>query len=609
MVLADGTWRRGRRRTAVTLTSLLIIIAILPLAFPNLTTTSASAPPPLPSDFYGLWTLAPALVAIVLAIITRQVIVALACGIFTAAAMMCILVAEYNPLRFATFAMDHYLLGVLAPLNDHGGVNLEHITILIYTLFIGAMIGVLSASGGTRAVVERITRRVHSSRSGQISASLAGVAVFFDDYASAMIVGPGLRPIFDRLRLSREKLAYIVNWTAAPVSSLFLSTWLAAQIGYLDGGFQALSGAVPSFLTGVNANTTFWATIPYRVYPLLTIVMVFLVSLTGRDFGPLRRAEVKAEEQPASLTNPVAVSGPTPGHWILGALPALALIVLTLVLMTTTGLSKARADGAALHFDSFAAIRAAIVTIVGNADANYAMLYASLSAAVLSILLVVIPRTLTLAKTMEAAVSGMTHMFAACIILVLAWGLARASMDLQLGLVARDFLEKRIEAGTFSLHLLPLSVFVTACIISFATGTSWGTMALLCGPVVSISAGLLSSMPAGQALPLFYATVGAVMGGAVFGNTCSPLADITVLSSIFSECDLSAHVRTIMPYALVVAGVSVLSTDGMRYGLQRWAPDLYAHWSISWSLATAVLLLLLVLLVLGRPVVKKTTAE
>jgi Na+/H+ antiporter NhaC len=154
------------------------------------------------------------------------------------------------------------------------------------------MIGVLTASGSTRRGRAHYARSF--ARSGQLSASVAGVAVFFDDYASAMIVGPGLRPIFDRLRLSREKLAYIVNWTAAPVSSLFLSTWLAAQIGYIDSGLKALGDSAPAFLDGVNAATTFWATIPYRIYPVLAIVMVFLVSLTGRDFGPLRRAEAKA---------------------------------------------------------------------------------------------------------------------------------------------------------------------------------------------------------------------------------------------------------------------------------------------------------------------------
>jgi Na+/H+ antiporter NhaC len=270
--------------------------------------------------------------------------------------------------------------------------------------------------------------------------------------------------------------------------------------------------------------------------------------------------------------------------------------------MSTTGLAAARAEGLALQFGEVDATWSSIKTILGKADSNYALLYASLSAAVLAILLAVIPRTLSLAKAMEAAVAGMAHMFAACIILVLAWGLAKASDDLQLGIVARDFLQKRIEAGTFSLQLLPLSVFVTACIISFATGTAWGTMALLCGPVVGIAAGLLTSLPADQALPLFYATVGGVMGGAVFGNTCSPLADVTVLSSIFSACDLSAHVRTILPYALVVAVVSVLSLDGLRYGLQRWSPELYPQWNIYWSLAVGAILLLLMLLAIGRRV-------
>jgi Na+/H+ antiporter NhaC len=565
------------------------------------TTQPTVSAPPEPSAFYGLWTLAPALVAILLAIITRQVIVALACGIFTAAAMLCIRAGDYNPLHFVTYAMNHYLLGVLGPMNaDSTGVDLGNLTILIYTLFIGAMIGVLAANGGTRGVVERVTRNVRSRRAGQLSAYFAGLAVFFDDYASAMIVGPGLRPISDRLRISREKLAYLVNWTAAPDSSIFIGTWLAVQIGFLQSGFDALGANRPAYLDGVTAGGAFWATIPYRTYVILVLAMAFLVALTGRDFGPLRRAERAAVNEPQPEPATASAVLPPAKHWLFGALPALVLIGLTIGLMIYTGRAIAHSKGEPLAFNSAGAVTESIKIMLGHGDSHFALLYASLAAAVLAVMMTVLSRTLSLGKTMEAAVSGMTHMFAACIILVLAWGLARASRDLQLGIVAHQFLEKKISQGTFSATLLPLSAFLTACLISFSTGTAWGTMGILCPPIITIAAPLFADLPSDQALAMFYSTVGGTMAGAVFGNTCSPLADVTVLSSISSGCELSAHVRSILPYALVVATVSILSTDGLRYGLARWAPDIAAKWNVYASLAAGALLLLLVLLIIGR---------
>ncbi len=213
-------------------------------------------------------------------------------------------------------------------------------------------------------------------------------------------------------------------------------------------------------------------------------------------------------------------------------------------------------------------------------------------------------RALPLAKTMNAVVFGMCRMFAACIILVLAWGLSRGGEELRLGEVATAFLQVQVDQGSFSVTFLPLAIFVTAGIVSFSTGTSFGTMGILCPAVIPIAAGILGDLPQDQALILFYAAVGAVLTGAVFGDHCSPISDTTVLSSIASECDLSRHVWTQLPYALVVAIVGMLSMDGLRYGLERWAsPAFYESYrTMSWAvgLAAGTLLLLLILLVFGR---------
>ncbi len=563
--------------------------------------TSTSGPTSSPAasaaSTYGLWVIAPAMVAIILAILTRQVVMALSLGTLTASAMVCILGGDYNPIHFVTTMIDRYVLGVLAPVKD-GRADLEHLTILIYTFFIGAMIGVLNVNGGTRAVVELVTRRVKSRRGAQLAAGGSGLAVFFDDYASAMIVGPGLRPIFDRLRISREKLAQIVNWTAAPVSSMFLGTWLAVQIGWIDAGFKMLGDDVPAFLRGEQAAHTFWASIPYRSYSVLVIVAVFVLAMLGRDWGALRKAESRAVEGSTSMGEVREDDQKLAGHWTLGLIPAAVLVVLTVGLMVYTGYMKCHAEGATLNFDSAASIWKSIEDVLGKADSHAAMLYASLCAAVVGIVLTVSLRACTLAKTMEGAISGMSAMFAASIILVLAWGLSQASKDLQLGQVAEAYLKSQIELKRFSVEWLPLSLFLTACFISFSTGSSWTTMALLLPPAVAISGGLLRDMPADAAHGMFMACVGSTMAGAVFGNTCSPLADVTVLSAMFSGCDLGSHVRTVTPYALLVAVVSVLSTDGLRLGMTKWTPAV--AWNVWYGLASGVLLLVLWTLIVGR---------
>ncbi|HWL94443.1 MAG TPA: Na+/H+ antiporter NhaC family protein [Phycisphaerae bacterium] len=567
---------------------------------PSGSPTSAPAPSS-PAKFYGLWVLTPALLAIFLAIVTRQVIVALALGVLTAAAMVCVMRGDHNPLHFVIYMMDRYVLGVLGPMNDTGtAVNLEHITILIYTFFIGALIGVLTANGGTRALVERVTLHVRTPRTGQLGALGAGLLVFIDDYASAMIVGPGLRPVFDRLKLSREKLAHFVNWTAAPVSSMFLGTWLAVQIGWISDGLKDLEGNTPAFLSNATATSIFWTSIPYRTYSVLVLVALLLIALTGRDLGPMRKAERRAREAVDLSPDHGQAVIASKGHWILAALPGFLLIALTVILMVKTGYEASIRKDAIIRFDSVANGWSSLGVIFGNTDSHFALLYASLASAVLAIVMTVAGRTLSLTRTMEGAVSGMTAMFAATIILVLAWGLAAASKELQLREVAQQFLEEQRAAGRFSLLWLPVGIFATACLISFSTGTSWGTMSILLPSVVAVSAGLASSLPANEALATFHACVGAVMAGAVFGNTCSPLADVTVLSATFSSCDPAAHFRTVLPYALIVAIVSVVCSDGVRILLSQTAPDFLAHWNVWYGLFAGTILMLLILLVFGH---------
>ena len=553
---------------------------------------------------YGLWVIAPAVVAIVIAIVTRQVLVALPLGILTASAMMMLLGGVRNPIYWITNAVDHYLFGVLAKANDDStGIDYGNLKVLTFTLFIGAMVGVIEVNGGTRAMVARVTRHMGTRNRGQLGAWFAGLVVFFDDYANAMIVGPSMRPVFDRLRLSREKLAYIVDSTAAPVSSVFIGTWLVIEISYIDTGLAALGPDRPEFLVAMSGVQAFWSSLPYRTYAWLALVMVFLIAWTGRDFGAMRKAEDRANSQAAPVDDSDVSANQDGRGWWLGALPVAFLVLATVGLLVQSGWQAFAGDGGQIAFDSWEHVKKSLTGIMGAADSYTALLYASLSSAVFAVVITLASRAQTLAKTMDAVVSGMSRMFAACIVLVLAWGLSQGGKDLQLGVVAGDHLKHLQETGVFSVTFLPLATFITAAIVSFATGTSWGTMAILCPAVVAISARLFADMPEEQALMLFYATIGAVLTGAVFGDHCSPISDTTVLSSIASQCELGAHVWTQMPYALVVAFVGILCTDFLSYGLDRWAHEFFVQIEgriIYIGTAAGAVMLLLIVLLFGR---------
>ncbi len=564
-----------------------------------------------PAKRYGLWTLAPAIVAILIAIFTRQVLLALPIGIVTAAAMM--LFAGDSPDRFSPFAwisysIDHYLFGALAGLTDTGEVNYGHLKILIFTLFIGAMIGVIEANGGIRAMVARVTRHLATPRRGQLGAFAAGVVVFFDDYANAMIVGPAMRPIFDKLKISREKLAYIVDSTAAPVASVFIGTWLVAEISFIDKGLTALGPDRPAFLANMNGFSAFWASLPYRTYAWLALVLVFIIALTGRDFGAMRTAETRAlnaeEDADANAATAQSSQGDA-NRWWLGAFPVATLIFGTIGLLFGMGYYAFHNAGMQIETSSFGHFCQSLGTMLDSdyVDSGNALLYAALASAILALGLTILTRACTLAHAMDGMMDGMKRMFAACVVLTLAWGLADATEDLQLDKVAAAVLKGLETSGRFDIMFFPMATFITAAIVSFATGTSWGTMGILCPTVVAISAQLYADIPAEDALPLFYSAIGAVLTGAVFGDHCSPISDTTVMSSIASECDLGKHVWTQMPYAFVVAIVGLLCTDCLNYALATWAPhvhDQIKHVVVYPGTFLGAIVLLLIMLIVGR---------
>ncbi len=450
------------------------------------------------------------------------------------------------------------------------------------------MVGVIAANGGTAALVAAVARWGTTRRRGQVVTWLAGLLVFFDDYANAMIVGPAMRPVCDRLRISRAKLAYIVDSTAAPVASLALiGTWIGYEIGCLQAGLDQLP-VRPEFLADIGGYQAFIRSLPYRYYPILALLLVLLIGLLGRDFGPMRRAEQSAAAAPEDLRpERAAVAGRA---WY-ALVPVLLLVVLTLVLLVLPGWR-------AIDWETYVPppgtprTLSVLQHVLKDADPFNPILYASLAALLAAVGISLVTGRLSLHQTMESATESMGRLVPTIIVLVLAWTLSATMKDLQLGEVAVGLLRSAGFDEPWRVRSLPACVFAAACVVSFATGTSWGTMGILSPAVVTIAAGLVAHLPPHEAPQVFYAAVGAVLAGAVFGDHCSPISDTTVLSSLASGCSLEAHVWTQMPYALVTAAVALLCGDVLvRYTrVEAWT-----------GLLIGAGALLMIVLLLGRP--------
>jgi Na+/H+ antiporter NhaC len=563
-------------------------------------TPAEATPVSTPRDpkSYGLWVLIPALIAILLAILARQVIPALVVGVIVGSFMMVPCLAPGDALADTPhviaglrLAAERYILGAVTDSGDNYG----HISIIVFTLVIGFTVGVIGRNGGTDGMVSLVAGKTSSRRRVGLTAWLAGLVVFFDDYSNTMIVGPTMRSVFDRVKLSRAKLAYIVDSTAAPVASIALiGTWVGTEIGLIQDGLDAVTkSGTPAFLVSAQGEVlggmqTFVASIAYRFYPILALFLVFLVALTGLDFGPMKRAERKVlskidpDPRPQEAEGTADSSKPEP-RWWLAFCPILVLILGTVLVLVVTGYYRTAAGSITVEMPWWQ--KAA--TITSNGDTYLSIYYGALMSAVLAVLLTMVVRACTLLESIDAGLDGMAKMFPAMVVLVLAWALSGVLQNLQLG----DIVAAKLHGASFPAQWLPFSVFSCAAIISFATGTSWGTMAILCPMTVDIAARLIAGVDVGEARPLFYASVGSVLAGAVFGDHCSPISDTTVLSSIASGCRHEEHVWTQIPYALVAAiGAMGLGDVMCSVYKQPWY----------YGLGAGAIFLVLVLLIFGR---------
>lgn len=505
----------------------------------------------------GWLTIVPPLIAIALALWTRDVLISLFLGIFGGAMIL----NGWNPAVAFARTVDHFILNAMA--------EPDHAAMIIFTTILGGMIGLISKSGGTHGIVAYLQRFATSNRRGQLATWAMGVFIFFDDYANTLIVGPTMRPITDKLRISREKLAYVVDSTAAPVVCLFpISTWIGFEVGLIADAFSKL--ALP-----FDAYTTFLYSIPYRFYPIFALVLGFTLAATGFDFGPMRRAEERTRRtgQPlAEGARPIFDFGAqgtmepaeqTPKRAINALVPILTLVGLTLLglyLTGSAGLERVAGTG------TFTWAR----QVLANANSFKALMWASLAALLAALLLPLAQRILSLRDAMGAMIEGFRAMLLGLLILILAWSIGDVCGELHTAHYLVGVLQ-----GKLTPLLLPSLTFLLAAGVSFATGTSWGTMAIMTPLVIPICHTLAQSAGAGTDSPQYFVlmlgSIAAVLAGSVWGDHCSPISDTTILSSMASGCDHMAHVATQLPYALAMGVIALLvGSIPAALGIQPW---------------------------------------
>ncbi len=489
----------------------------------------------------------PAFLAIFVALVIRNVVPALLLGLWLGATTL---------IGFSAFGagkgfLDVFAVFVVGAINDSGRV-----AIIVFTMMIGGMVGIITRNGGMASIVRVVVSRAKTAIGGQVSVWLMGLMVFFDDYANTLVVGNTARPITDHLNISREKLAYIVDSTAAPVVCLALvTTWIGYQVSLIDQAMQGIDG-----LAGTTAYSLFLNSIPYSFYPILAIVFVLAVAVTGRDFGPMYKAELRARQgmvESARETDLPAVDGDAlevkpdvPMRPVNAFLPIIVLVISLLVSMYVTG------EGESLR------------EIVGSSDPYVAMIWASSLAVLVAAALSIGQRILSTHETVDAWYGGARATLFGMIVLVLAWSMS----DVTAALNAKEYLIS-ILGDTLPLEFVPAVVFVLAAVTAFSTGTSWGTMGILLPLVLPLAWAVMtvSGVADASGMHIMNSSIACVLAGAVWGDHCSPISDTTVLSSIASGCDHIEHVRTQMPYALLVGAVAVaVGTIPGGYGLSPW---------------------------------------
>lgn len=539
--LADGSSATLRMNgevlansTGVTLSAAGVVLAETGSALIEVTQNDQVIATRTVSIIPGWVSILPPLIAIFLAFLLRSVIPALFVGLIIGAWAV-------NGMTWSGLLSGFFETVTIYIVDT--AINRDHMAIMAFTFLIGGMVGVISRNGGMVGIVQRIMPFASTPRRGQGVVALLGLAIFFDDYANTMIVGNATRPMSDKLRISREKLAYLVDSTAAPVSTIaVITTWIGFQVGLIDAAIKNIDGidATPYVL--------FLNSIPYSFYPFLAIFFVFVIVYTRKDFGPMYKAEMRARHSGEVTGGTAAVSTDKSGDDFYekdGITCRARNAVLPIATMITTVVVGLFISG---EGDT-------VTDIIGSANAYDVLIWASLLGCMMATALSLGQKILTLNETVESWLAGARFMMTGLVLLVMAWAVADVAGVLQTAPYLITIL-----GDSLSPYTLPTIIFLLAGATAFASGSSWGVMAILMPLVIPLCWAVMQSHGIADAehMHIMYSSIACVLTGAVWADHCSPISDTTVLSSLATGCDHMDHVRTQLPYALIGGIVAVL---------------------------------------------------
>lgn len=494
---------------------------------------------------YGFLSLLPPIVAVVMAIKSKNVILSLFCGGFVGT----LIFASGNPFLATKSIIGDYFFVQLTDSYNAG--------VIVLVIFIGGFIKLMEKSGGAQAFSKSVYKYVNTKLKAQLCAWVGGILIFFSDLGTPLLVGPVFRPLFDKLKISREKLAWILDSTSSPVAILIpFIGWGVYIMGLIQAEFDNLNVAQSDYTTFVEA-------IPFQIYAILAIIMIPLVAFTKKDFSQMKKVEAEAALREYSFEEDLQAASKEEekrGTGTANARPSMVILPIIVVFATL--------------FITLAPLGFPFKKVDGNAF-RVALTMGYFFGALVLMALIGIYKVKRFQETFKIYVDGMKGMTDVAVTLVLAWSLG--SMISALG--TADFIVNGLKSIHFSAGLVPAAIFLFGAFVSFSTGSSWGTFAIM----------MPLAIPMAHAFEMPYAiAVGAVLSGGLFGDHCSPISDTTILSSTGAQCDLIAHVKTQLPYACVNGGIAIIAY-------------LFAGFTKSpLSVVLAVVLLLAVMMVWGR---------
>ncbi|WMJ72725.1 Na+/H+ antiporter NhaC family protein [Cytophagaceae bacterium ABcell3] len=540
--------------------------------------------------------LLPPLVAVLLAILLREVVVSLFLSIYIGVLLLTGLRVS-NIVPALLNVVDTYIVEAI--------LDVRHLSILLFAFFIGGMVALISKSGGIAGLAGKLSGFVRSGRSAQVASFCLSILLFFDIYANTLINGHSMRAFFDRYRLSREKLAFIVHATASSVTAIgFVSIWIGVQLGYINDAALYLS-------IEEDAYALFLQSIQYAFYPFFMLFFIIMLIVTGIDFGYMKKAvdltrgkgvvqentdyKKNLENNMNMLVNPEKTGS---SSWVKAFLPVAVVIVTALVGLEYTGARNSYEmlinEGVRIGEYSFVGVwqnlehltnGAGVITKAGvllaNSDFYVALLWGSFSGLLVAFVIALINRKADFGGIIESMFMGFKLMLPVAMVLIFAWAFA----DVLKNLETSEYLAS-VFSGFYFPQLIPLLTFFIAALFTFSTGSVLGTMAILYPLLVPAS--WVISMEAGLSMDetrdIFYHMIAVILTGAVFGNLVSPVSDTAILASIASDCDRRAHVKTQFPYVLLVAVISVVVLLVSILGI---------HWSLNYLLGMVLIAFLI----------------